>query len=74
MVPKKAMSDEVQEMHLQTLSAYFLLETSSRKSFPEIIFRDTMNATMMSASDASQDAQCCSSEPTQNRHSCFIVK
>ena len=46
--PKKAMYDAVQEIHLKTLSACFLIETSNRLKFPEIIYRDLMEVVMES--------------------------
>ena len=42
------MYDAVQEMHPKTLSACFLVETSARLRYPEIIYRDLMEVVMES--------------------------
>ena len=44
--PTKEMYDAVQDMHPKTLSACFIIATSTSKRNPEIIYRDMMEQVM----------------------------
>ena len=70
-VATKEMWDTVmQDMHSKTLSSCFLLETCSKKPFPEIIFLDMMEEVMERESRGTFTPQncCVAFQPSARRY------